>query len=77
MENWSHQKKQRKNLQKRQNLQDFRNSINPADYTTRLTPDEQKQFNTWANGMKAKGLINPNDKFQDYDMQGYWKNEVL
>ena len=27
--------------------------------------------------MKAKGLINPNDKFQDYDMQGYWKNEVL
>lgn len=58
-------------------LQDFKNNINPADYTTKLTPDEQKQFNIWSNDMKAKGLINPNDNFQDYDMQGYWKNEVL
>ena len=65
------------NLRRRQDLATFKQSINPADYTTRLTPDEQKQFNTWANDMKIKGLINPNDNFQDYDMQGYWKNEVL
>ena len=65
------------NLRRRQDLATFKQSINPADYTTRLTPEEQKQFNVWANDMRAKGAINPNDKFQDYDMQGYWKNEVL
>ena len=65
------------NLRRRQDLATFKQSINPADYTTRLTPEEQKQFNVWANDMRASGAINPNDKFQDYDMQGYWKNEVL
>ena len=34
------------NLRRRQDLATFKQSINPADYTTRLTPDEQKQFNT-------------------------------
>ena len=65
------------NLRRRQDLATFKQSVNPADYTTKLTPDEQKQFDIWANDMRAKGAINPNDKFQDYDMQGYWKNEVL
>lgn len=65
------------NLQSKANIDDFKANINPADYTTKLSDAEQKQFDNWASDMKAKGIINPNDNFQDYDMQGYWKNEVL
>ena len=65
------------NWGKKQDLQSFKNSINPNDYTTALTSDEQIKFNQWADTMKKQGLINPNDNFNDYDMQGYWKNEVL
>lgn len=65
------------NMQSKQNIDDFKASINPEDYTTKLNDSEQAEFNKWANNMKAQGIINPNDNFQDYDMQGYWKNEVL
>lgn len=65
------------NLEKRIDVHQFKNGINPTDYTTPLNNIEQVQFNKWANDMKAKGIINPNDNFNDYDMQGYWKNEVL
>ena len=65
------------NLEKRLSPAEFKASVNPEDYRTQLTAEEQKIFDMWANDMKAKGLINPNDNFQDYDMQGYWKNEVL
>lgn len=66
-----------KGTKKTSNVQRFKASVNPADYTTKLTPTEQAQFNKWANEMRAKGAINPRDNFTDYDMQGYWKNEVL
>lgn len=58
-------------------LDAFRSAIKPADYTTQLNPDEQTAFNSWVADMRSKGAIHPNDNFQDYDMQGYWKNEVL
>lgn len=65
------------NLTPRLTPQDFKASINPENYRTQLTSNEQKNFDAWAKDMKTKGLINANDNFQDYDMQGYWKNEVL
>lgn len=61
----------------RGDLEQFKKAINPNDYTTKLTTPEQQQFNKWVADMKLKGVINPNDNFNDYDMQGYWKNEVL
>lgn len=65
------------NLSPRLSPQEFKASVNPEDYRTQLTADEQKNFDVWAKDMKSKGFINANDNFQDYDMQGYWKNEVL
>lgn len=58
-------------------LDEVKAKINPNDYTTKLTPAEQTQFNKWAADMRAKGAIHKDDKFQDYDMQGFWKYEVL
>ena len=58
-------------------LDAFRSAIKPADYTTQLNPNEQAAFNNWVSDMRSKGAIHANDQFQDYDMQGYWKNEVL
>lgn len=58
-------------------LDEVKAKINPNAYTTKLTPAEQTQFNKWVAGMKAKGAIHKDDKFQDYDMQGFWKYEVL
>lgn len=65
------------NFEKRVNPQEFKAGINPEDYRTQLTAEEQKNFDIWANDMRKKGAISADDKFQDYDMQGYWKNEVL
>lgn len=53
------------------------NSLINNNYTTKLTNQEQTNFNTWVSDMRTKGAIHPLDNFQDYDMQGYWKNEVL
>lgn len=60
-----------------QNLSRFKASINPEDYRTKLSDKEQKEFDKWANEMRKSGGIHPQDNFQDYDMQGFWKNEVL
>lgn len=47
----------------------WRKSLNPADYKTALSPQETQQFTDWA----AKTNVPITD---DYDMQGFWKNEV-
>ena len=58
-------------------LRKFKQGIKPSDYDTKLTKDEEQKFQAWAKKAKETGVINPNDNFQDYDMRGFWKNEVL
>lgn len=47
------------------------------NYTTYLSSKEKKAFNTWVAQQREAGNILPEDTFEDYDMQGFWKNEVL
>lgn len=47
----------------------WKSGLNAQDYQTALTPEETKQFSDWA--YKTNAPIS-----NDYDMQGYWKNEV-
>lgn len=46
-------------------------------YTTKLTDNEERQFQNWYGRVaKYKGLNpNPDAVGQDYDYRGYWKNE--
>jgi hypothetical protein len=46
-------------------------------YTTKLTPAEEKEFQSWYSKVSQyKGLnLNPDDPGHYYDMRGYWKNE--
>ena len=44
--------------------------VDPTKYETKLTPDEEKKFQTW----KAKNA--PNDSGQDYDLRGAFKAGV-
>ena len=46
-------------------------------YDTHLTRKEKQEFNNWVSQQKEEGNILPEDNFEDYDMQGFWKNEVL
>lgn len=48
-----------------------------GDTVTQLSPMEENQFSAWAGKMRLEGKIHPQDNFEDYDMRGYWKNEVL
>lgn len=46
-------------------------------YTTKLTADEEKQFQDWYSKVSKYKNLNPNPDAdgQDYDYRGYWKNE--
>ena len=55
----------------------YQDSINPADYDTELTPNEQQEYNSWVKTMQATGKMAPGNERYDYDMQGFFKNEVL
>ena len=46
-------------------------------YTTKLTADEEKQFQDWYSKVAKYKNLNPNPDAdgQDYDYRGYWKNE--
>nr|DAH63333.1 MAG TPA: hypothetical protein [Caudoviricetes sp.] len=55
----------------------YQDNINPADYDTELTPNEQQEYNSWVKTMQATGKMAPGDEKYDYDMQGFFKNEVL
>lgn len=46
-------------------------------YTTYLSNKEKQEFNAWVARQREAGNILPEDNFEDYDMQGFWKNEVL
>jgi len=69
-----------------QSLQNFQNAnkmyalggqLGDPPYTTKLTPEEQKQFNAWYSKISKYKQLNPNpdDLEQQYDYRGYWKNE--
>ena len=53
-----------------EDLAKVKSQINPAAYETKLTPDEEKEFQKW----KAK--VAPNDSGQDYDLRGAFKAGV-
>lgn len=46
-------------------------------YITQLTPDEEKEFQTWYSKVAKYKNLNPNPDAdgQDYDYRGYWRNE--
>ena len=46
-------------------------------YITRLTPTEEKEFQTWYSKIAKYKNLNPNPDAngQDYDYRGYWRNE--
>ncbi len=45
-------------------------------YETKLNKEEQKEFNDWFKNAKENGTIHPDDKGQDYDFKGFWKDLV-
>lgn len=55
----------------------FQSSINPDDYDTPLSAEEQIQYDNWVKSMQAEGKLAPGNEKFDYDMQGFWKNEVV
>lgn len=64
-------------LMTRNRLETYRDNVNPADYDTPLTKEEQDKYQEWVTAMKLAKKLNPNaDEKFDYDMQGFWKNEV-
>lgn len=44
----------------------------PGPYTTKLSPDEEKQFRSWVKSNKVE--FDPSEQVSDYDMRGYWKD---
>lgn len=58
-------------------LKKFKQGIKPSDYDTKLSKEDEAKFQQWVKDAKEKGIINSKDNFSDYDMRGYWKNEVL
>lgn len=50
---------------------------NRKKYTTALTDNEEKQFQSWYSKVAKHKNLNPNPDAngQDYDYRGYWKNE--
>ncbi len=50
----------------------FKNRVNPEDYTTKLDPAMQANYDKWIEANKLQQALENND----YDMQGYYKNEV-
>lgn len=57
-------------------VEDFKKSINPNEYNTKLSKEDEKEFEKWFMDSKHNGTIHPMDSGYDYDFRGYWKNEV-
>lgn len=46
-------------------------AIQGSDFTTKLQPAQEQQFQAWVKQNKVP--FNPNDKISDYDMRGFWQ----
>jgi len=59
-------------------------TFNSDNFNTPLTAQENTEFNSWVSTMKntpspsgnGSTVIHPKDNFSNYDMQGYWKDNV-
>lgn len=57
-------------------VEEYKKAINPDEYNTKLSTEEEKQFEKWFVDAKRNGTVHPMDNGTDYDFRGYWKNEV-
>lgn len=55
----------------------WQDSLNSEDYITPLSEEEKVQYDAWVKEMKDSGKMHPGNENYDYDMQGFWKNEVV
>ena len=58
-------------------IEEYRNRYLSQDFTTKLTPEEEEEFQKWyATYATINGLSkDPDKKEHYYDYRGYWKNE--
>lgn len=47
-----------------------------AKYETKLSKEEQKEFDAWIVEAKNNGTIHPDDDGRDYDFKGFWKDMI-
>ena len=45
-------------------------------YETKLSKEEQDEFDEWFEQAKENGVILPDDNGEDYDFKGFWKDMV-
>ncbi len=45
-------------------------------YETKLSKQDEKEFQTWFASAKENGIIHPQDNGADYDFRGFWTDLV-
>ena len=45
-------------------------------YETKLSPNDENEFEEWFLQSKKNGTIHPEDFGEDYDFRGYWKEKI-